>query len=1068
MPNTTEEIMKLKEDINRKIMSYNDPMERMRFIAEFQYSISNVDKKSLLQNTWKEVIKDYFCPKSPDGSLNKNLFETRLDEFARWRQENKVQVGEFVQGIQGEHSDDWIADKVSIAKTAGLNAKVEHDLLWDILNETDIDRLVEKAYPEEKEKEEDKEINYNKLLKNKDVAIENQIAPEKKDLYEKGLAYIAGNFVEESLDKKIDEASTEEEKKAAEERKEQWTVKQQELKRNEKPLSDEELKSEQIKTEKNIYDNMDLSFIGNIETVKQIRSAQNEGLGQLKVKNTDIIDVIEHTEKLLDGMELGNGQDYINLRSRMKELKESLYVGNPAPEKYADFINAYYGYQRSPEWENNPIQELSNLAGAVSDARNAGEAEVWASEKDSFKDIVKTLLEDAAQEGKVFNGKEDELNEYANVLKEAERFYKRMKNEGFSEEVFNSSSKKLNKVCEDYLKVKDLNSEEGKERYAFVQELWYANKRLAISNSVQNFAVNPDITPEKLSDSLETFRQNIQDKLDSFDNGLDRMNFIVEFQSNVMTPLINNDSPEVKVWYQILDNYLAPTKEDGSLDKEKFEQRLDEIAEWNVKNKIEESKHIKGIYNIHSAEWIDTKACTTKQWHLGNCMKEDILREAMLMSNKIGTLMNNAGMEQHQVMSLLEKRELEIAKAKGGESHKDYIMGANHIFGSGEGNIKDRLKIAVAKAEEKIAGAKTKQEKAEAEKQKAKAVNAQEKWEKQQQRLKDRESKLTDNQFYVEQVKNQKKMFDEFDLGFISDISVLEKIRKSQNKALYTKENKARHINAMELKVENSYLVEQIKHTEETLDKMQIPQDEDYNELRGAMGKLKEELIKNTSKTEKMNELGAVVLVKCGEYIQERERNVPDIALSLLGDLKNSVQSEIFFPDRESAWQNDIQNFDAKFDVLLGASGQRRNALGIKVKDSGKYSDVLNAAREMKERLSDKDNPMPREEFEKLNKNIKEACEKYLEVRRNPGTEDGKKRYAMVESIWSANSRLSSHYEDTVTRNPFSMKEDMQNMRKNNLRNTIAESKVKENEAAKNAPEKEVKGKEKIRNTVHF
>ena len=502
------------------------------------------------------------------------------------------------------------------------------------------------------------------------------------------------------------------------------------------------------------------------------------------------------------------------------------------------------------------------------------------------------------------------------------------------------------------------------------------------------------------TDSMQQFRADMKNKLDSFEDPQEKLDFIVKFQSAMNT--LPNRNSYVEAWSEVLLDQFLPKRENGSLNREEFEKRMNEVCLWQVQKSVEIGHMADQLVNTHSADWIANKVFTTRQGQMLYSMRDEVLSFGVMDRSEF----QDAVEQNYQVSSPVDFWAQSYDRVFRSQEPEIRLIAQKGQCYSNGNQVEDVMDKAI-----QAAGT-------EAEKQEL--TRKKEDWKLRQAELKRREVMPTKDEAFHREMTTKKKLWDSMSLDFITDRNIVREIRKGQEQQLSKVHFKGAHSDFIEL----------IGKTEQALDRQKVVVNAQYQTLRSEMKQMKDSLLVYGASPEHSSEVRNAqekLVNTCRTYLKSLPQNPSKEAycrpvVQLMEAARESCQLS-----RENAWNSSLENFNTFAAELQRRSGQRRGVFGGKKNDSDEYRRVLEAVNSLRERIG-RGSSAPVDEFRYLSDQVKTSCDAYLSVK-NPKTSQGRDRYALIQNIWNAASRLSSHYTDKVTRDPFSINANLEQSR---------------------------------------
>lgn len=502
------------------------------------------------------------------------------------------------------------------------------------------------------------------------------------------------------------------------------------------------------------------------------------------------------------------------------------------------------------------------------------------------------------------------------------------------------------------------------------------------------------------TDSMQQFRADMKNKLDSFEDPQEKLDFIVKFQSAMNT--LPNRNSYVEAWSEVLLDQFLPKRENGSLNREEFEKRMNEVCLWQVQKSVEIGHMADQLVNTHSADWIANKVFTTRQGQMLYSMRDEVLSFGVMDRSEF----QDAVEQNYQVSSPVDFWAQSYDRVFRSQEPEIRLIAQKGQCYSNGNQVEDVMDKAI-----QAAGT-------EAEKQEL--TRKKEDWKLRQAELKRREVMPTKDEAFHREMTTKKKLWDSMSLDFITDRNIVREIRKGQEQQLSKVHFKGAHSDFIEL----------IGKTEQALDRQKVVVNAQYQTLRSEMKQMKDSLLVYGASPEHSSEVRNAqekLVNTCRTYLKSLPQNPSKEAycrpvVQLMEAARENCQLS-----RENAWNSSLENFNTFAAELQRRSGQRRGVFGGKKNDSDEYRRVLEAVNSLRERIG-RGSSAPVDEFRYLSDQVKTSCDAYLSVK-NPKTSQGRDRYALIQNIWNAASRLSSHYTDKVTRDPFSINANLEQSR---------------------------------------
>lgn len=521
------------------------------------------------------------------------------------------------------------------------------------------------------------------------------------------------------------------------------------------------------------------------------------------------------------------------------------------------------------------------------------------------------------------------------------------------------------------------------------------NNQTAESQNLQNEneSFREHLQPEFMEDSakpdpVQRFRRDVRNKLDSFEDPQEKLDFIVKFQSTMNT--LQNGNTYVKAWSEVLLDQFLPKCENGSLNREEFEKRMNEVCLWQIQKNVEIGHMVDMLGNTHSADWIANKVFTTRQGQMFYSMRDDVLTFGVMSRSEF----QDAVEQNYQVSSPVDFWGQSYDRVFRSQEPEIKLLAEKGRCYSNGNMVKNILDKAI-----QAAGT-------EAEKQEL--IRKKEAWKLRQEELKRREVMPTKDEAFHREMITKKKLWDSMSLDFITDRDVVKEIRKGQEQQLSQEHLKGAHSDFIEL----------IGKTEQALDQQKVVNNAQYQTLRSEMKKLKDSLSMYGASQEHSSEVRNAeekLVNTCRTYLKSLPQNPSKEAycrpvVQLMEAARENCQLS-----RENAWNSSVENFNTFAAELQRRSGQRKGIFGEKKNDSDEYRRVLETVNSLQEGI--RYGSMNVAEFRHLSDQVKTSCDAYLSVK-NPKTPEGRERYALIQNIWNAASRMSSHYIDKAPQIP--------------------------------------------------
>lgn len=502
------------------------------------------------------------------------------------------------------------------------------------------------------------------------------------------------------------------------------------------------------------------------------------------------------------------------------------------------------------------------------------------------------------------------------------------------------------------------------------------------------------------TDSVQQFRADMKNKLDSFEDPQEKLDFIVKFQIAMNT--LPNRNSYVEAWSEVLLDQFLPKRENGSLNREEFEKRMNEVCLWQVQKNVEIGHMADQLVNTHSADWIANKVFTTRQGQMLYSMRDEVLSFGVMDRSEF----QDAVEQNYQVSIPVDFWAQSYDRVFRSQEPEIRLIAQKGQCYSNGNQVEDVMDKAI-----QAAGT-------EAEKQEL--TRKKEDWKLRQAELKRREVMPTKDEAFHREMTTKKKLWDSMSLDFITDRNIVREIRKGQEQQLSKVHFKGAHSDFIEL----------IGKTEQALDRQKVVVNAQYQTLRSEMKQMKDSLLVYGASPEHSSEVRNAqekLVNTCRTYLKSLPQNPSKEAycrpvVQLMEAARENCQLS-----RENAWNSSLENFNTFAAELQRRSGQRRGVFGGKKNDSDEYRRVLEAVNSLRERIG-RGSSAPVDEFRYLSDQVKTSCDAYLSVK-NPKTSEGRDRYALIQNIWNAASRLSSHYTDKVTRDPFSINANLEQSR---------------------------------------
>lgn len=502
------------------------------------------------------------------------------------------------------------------------------------------------------------------------------------------------------------------------------------------------------------------------------------------------------------------------------------------------------------------------------------------------------------------------------------------------------------------------------------------------------------------TDSVQQFRADMKNKLDSFEDPQEKLDFIVKFQIAMNT--LPNRNSYVEAWSEVLLDQFLPKRENGSLNREEFEKRMNEVCLWQVQKNVEIGHMADQLVNTHSADWIANKVFTTRQGQMLYSMRDEVLSFGVMDRSEF----QDAVEQNYQVSIPVDFWAQSYDRVFRSQEPEIRLIAQKGQCYSNGNMVTDVMDKAI-----QAAGT-------EAEKQEL--TRKKEDWKLRQAELKRREVMPTKDEAFHREMTTKKKLWDSMSLDFITDRNIVREIRKGQEQQLSKVHFKGAHSDFIEL----------IGKTEQALDRQKVVVNAQYQTLRSEMKQMKDSLLVYGASPEHSSEVRNAqekLVNTCRIYLKSLPQNPSKEAycrpvVQLMEAARENCQLS-----RENAWNSSLENFNTFAAELQRRSGQRRGVFGGKKNDSDEYRRVLEAVNSLRERIG-RGSSAPVDEFRYLSDQVKTSCDAYLSVK-NPKTSEGRDRYALIQNIWNAASRLSSHYTDKVTRDPFSINANLEQSR---------------------------------------
>lgn len=504
----TDPVKQFRRDIKNKLDSFEDPQEKLDFIVKFQIAMNTLPNRNSYVEAWSEVLLDQFLPKRENGSLNREEFEKRMNEVCLWQVQKNVEIGHMADQLVNTHSTDWIANKVFTTRQGQMLYSMRDEVLsFGVMDRSEFQDAVEQNYQVS--------IPVDFWAQSYDRVFRSQ-EPEIRLIAQKGQCYSNGNMVTDVMDKAIQAAGTEAEKQELTRKKEDWKLRQAELKRREVMPTKDEAFHREMTTKKKLWDSMSLDFITDRNIVREIRKGQEQQLSKVHFKgaHSDFIELIGKTEQALDRQKVVVNAQYQTLRSEMKQMKDSLLVYGASPEHSSEvrnaqekLVNTCRTYLKS--LPQNPSKEaycrpVVQLMEAARENCQLSRENAWNSSLENFNTFAAELQRRSGQRRGVFGGKKNDSDEYRRVLEAVNSLRERI-GRGSSAPVdeFRYLSDQVKTSCDAYLSVKNPKTSEGRDRYALIQNIWNAASRLS-SHYTDKVTADPFSIEANLDQSRDT------------------------------------------------------------------------------------------------------------------------------------------------------------------------------------------------------------------------------------------------------------------------------------------------------------------------------------------------------------------------------------------------------------------------------------------------------------------------------------------------------------------------------------------------------------------------------------
>ena len=239
-------------------------------------------------------------------------------------------------------------------------------------------------------------------------------------------------------------------------------------------------------------------------------------------------------------------------------------------------------------------------------------------------------------------------------------------------------------------------------------------------------------------DPVEQFCRDAKNKLDSFEDPQEMLDFIVKFQSAINT--LQNRDAYSEAWSEALLDKFLPMRENGSLDREEFEKRMNEVSLWQVQKNVEIGHMVDTMVNTHSADWISGKVFTTRQGQMVYGMRDEVLLFGFMFQPKFQNVLE----QEYQIYnSALFVRQCYNKAFRAQEPEIRMIAEKGRCYSNGN-MVKDIL-------DETIQAAGTEAEKQE-------LIRKKEAWKLRQEELKRREVMPTKDESLHRQMITKKKL----------------------------------------------------------------------------------------------------------------------------------------------------------------------------------------------------------------------------------------------------------------------------------------------------------------------